>query len=208
MHKHLALLAVSLTLLLCGSGCSGGQLLNRSQLKGADPSYDLASTNILQRLRSTPSHNLSVRGVRLLDTIARAKKLWGPPTAVRGGGRRYLWVDPKGAFQLRLLTFRMPNLPGKRIRQIDVFSGYGKQLHPGNRALLDAENISSPSWRSRIFGIAGKTVKQPFDTRYHLPGYRMIIFSKLLRLRQKKATAFTLHLTSAALKGTLQPRRR
>lgn len=204
-HVFLGALVLLLTL---GSGCSGRQLLNRKQLAGADPAYDLASNRILHKLRSTPSHKLSVRGVRLLDTVERAKKLWGPPSAIKGRQNRYLWTDAKGTLVLRLIVFKAPNQKGVRIRQIDVFSSYSKKLHPDNQPLFDPENIASPSWRERIFGLPGKTLQRPFDTRYLLPGFRMIVFSKLLRLRQKKATLFTLHLTSEALRSTLKPRQR
>lgn len=180
--------------LVCG--CIPRPLLNQTQLKGADPAFDLAATSQVRHMRSLPSTRVSVRGVRLLDPLARAFKVWGKAQKVKG--RVYIWMNSKGVYTRRILLGRQKTKNSRKtrfvVRQIDVFSSYENQLHPHNTVFFASKKIRSSAWRGRIFGTYGKQKQESLKERFTFSkrGYSFLLFSPLLPLHKKIRAVFSL----------------
>lgn len=192
-------------LMLCG--CLEHIRLSSQQLHGADPSQDLVAGPVLHKLKRAPSPTMSVYGVRLLDSLQRATKLWGKPNRVTK--RHYFWNSAKGRPRFRVLVGKQTYVLKKSsqvrsrvvIRQIDIFSTYRSQLHPANRDLLDPKRIESDSWRQKVFGSSGAMIQRSLDTRFVYPkwGYQLLLLSKLLPLQRKVNAIFTLYLSRQSM---------
>lgn len=196
-HKAPGLVALLCALAL--TGCTGGILMSRQQLQGADPAWDLVAGPILSRLKTHLSSRFSVRGVRLLDPLSRAVALWGKPS--RTLPDRAIWTNAKGIMLLRVRLDQIASRGPRVVRQIDVFSGYRSEIHPRNRALFRADNIESPTWRKNVFGSFGKALQRSLDTRYLYMkrGFRLVVLSKLLPLQRKVQAVFSLFVTRKSL---------
>lgn len=174
---------------------------NQQQLLGAEPRRDLLAAKVVGRLSRLSSERLSVKGVRLKDSLSRVRRLWGPPS---GQSKNSLfWTDSKGTYWLRVSLYRREGLGKSKkekkklyVRQIDIFSAYQPQLHPENRVLLQPARIRSKDWRTRIFGDPGALQEQGLYQLYNYPkrGYRLLLFSRSLPFGQRLRSAFTLFL--------------
>ena len=160
-------------------GCPS-TLYSRKELGGRDPHKDLVASPILSLLKTTRSTSLSVRGVRLNDNMKRVYQLWGKPSSILN--YVYVWKDQKGNYLTRIIaqkkttqktnssphpsnkfSYRLPILKNTNpkelksliVRQIDLFFGYKRYLHPKNRALLTPKKINLPTWRTKILGSKG-----------------------------------------------------
>jgi hypothetical protein len=197
----IALIMSCLTIsLLVTSGCRETLRLQRTQIGGADPHWDLVAAPVIRRLKDAHAQALSVKGVRLNDPVDRAILLWGKPS--RTYNRRLFWFDHQNNYLLGIITtqrnYKDPQTQklssNKVIQQIDIFAPYRDYLHPSNRDLFDIAKLTSPLWRQRIFGDTGQTQTSPLQTHYLYVkrGFRILVISKSLPIQREVTSVLSL----------------
>lgn len=206
LHRFASLILLAF-LSLFSVACVPNALLDRSQLGGADPQHDFASTPQLTHIKSQGVLRFSVKGVRLTDPLRRVYELWGKPKIIKN--HTYTWTDPKGTFHLRIKVGRQLETRSQKkmlkaeliVRRIDVFSPYQAKFHPKNRPLFTKDKVRSPVWRKKIFGSYGQKKLTHLRERYSFPskGYHFLVFSELLPLHRKVSVVFSLFLTEEDL---------
>ncbi len=201
-----------------GSACSSIRY-TREQLKGADPSKDLAAASLLSQFDHLTAREISILGVRLGDNLKRVCALWGNPSSILG--KTYIWKDEEGRYLTRILARKksspeprqkessspsippFPSLATTRknphilksfvVSRIDLFPTYRSYLHPKNRELFNSKRILSSQWRQRIFGTLGK-LKRDGLRFFFFPkrGIQLIVLSHPLHQDGRFSVIFSL----------------
>lgn len=202
-YSFLCLLLLATTLTACPS-----TLLNRRQLKGADPKSDLGASPLLKQLVKLGSKHLTIRGVKLKDTEKRVLSLWGRPSQTTL--QSSIWKNDKGEIQAVLLWKTESRLkkvrkigdksPVQNVRvvaQLDLFPAAAVWLHPTNRALLQEDTVLSQLWRKTTLGAVGRESKGPFRLSYcYTGGICLSQFNDLAPQKQRQKVIFSLYPSS------------